>query len=127
MGIRVTITEALIAKVIGARSNGMFMVNTGKTRDWVSKIYLTMHEGRESQKAIHIENEYRMLHKLTLMCFMPREGGTTYMSWDHKHFLYLFINKYPINLPAYIFNYLCTSIRDGIKGRKEYALYKTSI
>jgi len=40
------------------------------------------------------------------------------MSWDHKHFLQFLTNKFPINFPAYIFKYICTSIKEGIKGKR---------
>jgi len=40
------------------------------------------------------------------------------MSWDHKHFLHFLINKFLIKLPTYIFNYLCTSIKEGINEKR---------
>lgn len=51
---------------------------------------------------------------------MPREGGTDYRSWDHNHLLHFLINNFRINLPTYIFNYKCSSIKEGItKGKKQ--------
>jgi len=73
MGIRVTITESIIAKVISARSQGMLMVGTDNKSDWNSKIYKTLHERREFDKASHMKNEHMVLHKMILMCFLPRE------------------------------------------------------
>jgi len=120
MGIRVTITESLIAKVIGARRNGLFMVGTNKKSGLVSRIHSTLYEGRESEKTIDMRDEHMVMYKMILMCFMPREGSTEYMSRDHKTFMTFMVNKYPINLPSYIFNYMCTSINEGIKGKRMF-------
>lgn len=53
MGIGVTITQSLIAEVIGARNGEMFMVGMNKQSDWVSRIMSTRY---------------------------AREGGTDYLS-----------------------------------------------
>lgn len=121
MGIKVTITDSMIAKIIDCRDNGMFFVGTDKTikkSEWAPRIHKSLFKGREFDKIEHLKNEHKFLPKLMIMCFMPREGGTNYMSWDHKHFLLFLLDKFPINLPAYIFNHLCTLIREGIKGRR---------
>jgi len=121
MGIKVTITEVMISRITCCRDNGLYFIGTEKlikTSEWVSRIHKILFEGRDFKKCNHLRKEHRVLQKLMIMCFMPREGGTYYMSWDQKHFLLFLVKKCPINLPAYIFNHMCTSIREGIIGNK---------
>jgi len=121
MGVKVTITEAMISKITGCRDNGMFFTDTNKTiktSEWGPKIHKALFEGRQTEKCVHLRKEHMIHQKLIIMCFMPWEGGTNYMSWDHKYFLCFLVKQFPINLPACIFDYMCNSIREGIKGKK---------
>lgn len=117
-GIKVTIIEVVVEKVVRCRHHGMFEVNIGKKSKWVDRIYQTLHARRPSHKTSEMKDEHKVLHKLIFQCFMPWEEGTNKL-WDHNHFLHFLINKFKINLLAYIFHYMCESIKEGIKGKKQ--------
>jgi len=37
-------------------------------------------------------DEQKVLHKLILECFMPRDGGTDYRSMDHNLYMHFLIH-----------------------------------
>lgn len=121
MGVKVTITKAMIVKITGFKDNGMFFTDTDKTiktSEWGPIIHKALFEGRLNEKCVNLVKEHMVHHKHMIICFMPREGGTDYMSWDHKHFLRFLVKNFPINLPTYISEHMCNSIREGIKGKR---------
>jgi len=55
---------------------------------------------------------------------MPRDGGTHTMSMDHNVFLYFLINHEKVNLPRYMFNYMCWAIKEscGLRRQDKYQM-----
>lgn len=123
MGIRVSITKNTIAKVARCSRYGMFQVNIKKKSEWTYAIVKTLYEGRQSDKTCDLKEEHMVLYKLILECFMPRDGGTDYRSRDHNLFLHFLIKNFKINLPAYMFHYLGSSIKEGITKKRKQVPY----
>jgi len=117
MGVKVTIKESMIASITSCRDNGLHFTDTEKTietSEWGSRIHKALFGGRINEKCVNLLKELRVLQKLMILCFMPREGCTTYMSWDHKHFMCFLVKNFPINLSTYIFEHMCNLIKEGI-------------
>jgi len=49
---------------------------------------------------------------------MTRDGGTGTMSVDHNVFLYFLVNHEKVNLPRYMFNYMCWAIKETCGAKK---------
>jgi len=114
MGIKVTITEEMLANAARCTNYGMFELNVKKDSHWMEKVHKTLYEGRPIDQTCDMQNEHRVLHKLILECFLPRDGGRDYRSRHHNLFLHFLIHKYKIDFPRYMFNYLCWSIKESI-------------
>jgi len=104
--IRVTITKEMLAKSARCTNYGMFEINVKKDSHWMEKVYKTLYEGRPTYKTCDMKNEQRVLRKLILERFMPKDGDTNYRSRDHNLFLHFLIHNYMIDFPKYMFNYL---------------------
>jgi len=71
MGIRVTITENIIARAARCTNEGKFQRNVKKTSSWVNTIKEVFHKDKPSNKFCDMLDEYRVLQKLVLECFLP--------------------------------------------------------
>ncbi|MCI02186.1 hypothetical protein A2U01_0023218, partial [Trifolium medium] len=77
----------------------------------IAQEYYISEEAIPSNKVMDMKEEQRLLVKIMFSSIFPRRGGPDQISWDHKHFTYFLTVGRKINLAAYIFNHLCTSIR----------------
>ncbi|MCH96598.1 hypothetical protein A2U01_0017585 [Trifolium medium] len=119
MGFKATLTQSHIAKLLKIPNNGVFMSfkpGMGKKSSFVARIakkcYLKEDE-EPSNKVKDMKDTQRLLARIMLGSFFPREGGTGQLSWDHRHFIYFLSVGTKMKLPAYIFNHLCKSIRSA--------------
>ena len=106
MGIRVTIIEDVIARAARCSNTRKFQWNLKKISSRVNTIKEVLHKDKPTNKFCDMLNEYRVLQKLVLDCFLPRSGGTNIMSLDHSVLLFFLINHEKVNLPRYIFNHM---------------------
>ena len=118
LGLEMVITESLIRSLLQIPSGGLFVTGQKGDSEFPDKIEATLHEGRPSKKVIDMATDHRIIYKIVLGCLLPRESSTDQMSWDHKHFMTFLLNKFPIDLPAYIFQHLCYSINETRKHQK---------
>src|SRR4030066_399812 len=118
LGLEMVITESLIRSLLQVPSGGLFVTGQKGDSEFADKIEATLHEGRPSKKVIDMATEHRIIYKIVLGCLLPRESSADQMSWDHKHFMTFLLSKYPIDLPAYIFQHLCYSINETKKHQK---------
>ena len=102
MGVDVTITQSMIARILKVSEGGMFLKGTNSTSEWAKEIFKELHEYRDSDKINDMRVEHRVLYKIILACILPREGGTDQMSWDHKHLMLFLIRNMPVDFPQYI-------------------------
>lgn len=124
MGIEVTITQSQNAKLIGEDNRGICLFKTGKTNSYASLIKNKLFEnGSESDEAKNMLVQKRLLYRIPIGCLIPREGSTDQIPKDCKHFILFLVNKHEINLPAYICNHLCESIRERKKHQKKNVPY----
>ncbi|MCI16928.1 hypothetical protein A2U01_0038074 [Trifolium medium] len=88
----------------------------GKKSSFVARIakkcYL-MEDIEPSNKVKDMKETQRLLARIMLGSFFPMEGGTDQLSWDHRHLIYFLLVGTKMNLPTYIFNHLCKSIRSA--------------
>ncbi|RHN45523.1 hypothetical protein MtrunA17_Chr7g0232191 [Medicago truncatula] len=106
MGIRTTITREVIVKAAKCSNTSKFQLNVKKNNPWIKKINETLHKVRPTDKTLDLLDEHRVLHKLILECFMPRDGGSEYRSVEYNLFLHFIINHQKVNLLKYMFNYM---------------------
>jgi len=121
MGIIVIITEDIIARAARCSNSRKFHLGVKNDSPWVENINKTLHEGRPSDKTCHMLDDYKVLQKLIIQCFMPRDNGTDYKYLDHNLFLYFLIHYEKANLPKYMSNYMCWAINEScsIKRRRQ--------
>src|SRR4030043_753247 len=108
----------MIRKLLQIPSGGLFVTGQKGDSEFAEKIEATLHQGRPSKKVIDMATDHRIIYKIVLGCLLPRESSTYQMSWDHKHFMTFLLSKYPIDLPAYIFQHLCYTINETKKHQK---------
>src|SRR4030065_203132 len=118
MGVDVTITQSMIARVMKVSEGGKFLKGSNSTSEWAKEIFKELHEDRDSDKINDMRVEHRVLYKIILACLLPREGGTDQMSWDHKHLMLFLIRNMPVDFPQYIFNHLCQSLKENQSKKK---------
>src|SRR4030066_891077 len=118
MGLDVKITQSMIAKATKAPNAGMCLIGTHGSSKWVKEIFNELHDGRDSDKLKDMALEHKILYKIVLSSILPRDGSTDQMSWDHKHLMTFLIKNIPVNIPEYIFNHMCQSLRDTQSKKK---------
>ncbi|MCH86176.1 cullin-like protein [Trifolium medium] len=118
-GYKATLTQSHIAKLLNIPNNGVFITfkpGMGRKSSFVGRIakkcYL-QEDIEPSNKVKDMKDTQRLLARIMLGSFFPREGGTDQLSWDHRHFIYFLTVGTRMNLPAYIFHHLCKSIRSA--------------
>src|SRR4030042_1942048 len=127
LGLEMVITESLITTLLQIPSGGLFVTGHKGDSEFADRIEATLHERRPSKKVINMATDHRIIYKIVLGCLLPRESSTDQMSWDHKHFVTFLLNKFPIDLPAYIFQHLCYSINETRKHQKLNVPYTSPV
>src|SRR4030066_1813754 len=75
MGVDVTITQSMVAKVMKVSEGGMYLKGSNSTSEWAKEIFKDLHEERDSDKINYMRVEHKVLYKIILACILPREGG----------------------------------------------------
>jgi hypothetical protein len=127
LGVPVSITRKHFAELLQIPNEGFFQVDTDKPPPLTkhrAEIKDTLYEdpthmGRTSG----LFKVAKLLHKILLSTIIPRVGGTDQISWDQRHLLLFLVKGTKLNLPAYLFHYLCTYIRNTTEKSKHWVAY----
>ncbi|PNX81978.1 hypothetical protein L195_g038004, partial [Trifolium pratense] len=121
-GFEVVITQTTIAELLKIPNEGFCIdfSKEGKDSPYANMINRYLYESELTEptnKTLHLKKLVKVLVKIMQGSIFPRSGGTGQVSWNHRHFLYFLYQSKPLNLAAYIFNQLCSSIRVGMAVR----------
>lgn len=129
MGVDVTITQRDIAKLLRATDTRRFILNTTESSPEADAIKINFFElsgetcSSDFGKVKNMKTDFKLLFKILIGRMIPREDNSNQISWDHRHFIFYLVNKYNINLPAYIFHNLCEAIKESKKHIKNNVPY----
>ncbi|MCI22183.1 hypothetical protein A2U01_0043359, partial [Trifolium medium] len=116
MGMEVSITQDIVAHVIGALNEGTFEPNSEKIKNSEvrSRILQTLFASEgEGNSANDLCLIHKLLFKVLIKSIVPKEGGETHLSWVQRHLLLMLVEEEQIHLPAYIFNRFCEAVEEG--------------
>jgi hypothetical protein len=95
---------------------GKFLVDTDKGQNKVTKyrneIKNVLFETKDNYgKSTNMHIDFRLLFKILTSSVVPRVGSSDQISWDLKHLLLFLVQGVQLNLPAYLFHFLCGYIK----------------
>jgi len=119
MGIPITITKEVIAKVCRVAPTGRFLWNISRNHPLLECFKSVVLKGNPATKLVDIDGQHMMLLKFMTECFFQKGGGSDQPSVDHKLVLYFLAAFDKINLPKYLMHHLCWAIKEGIRGKRK--------
>ena len=119
MGIPLTITEEVIAKVCRVAPTGRFLWNVSRNHPLLKSFKSVVLNGNLATKLVDIDGHHRMLLKFMTECFFQKGGGSDQPSVDHKLVLYFLAAYDKINLPKYLMHHLCWAVKEGMIGKRK--------
>jgi hypothetical protein len=115
--MEVVITQAHIAKMLGLDNEGEIISNYKVGSMYEETIKQDLHlpgtSKSEIGKIASLKPKFLVAFRIMLAFIVTRGGGTDTISWPHKHFIFFMLHRVKINLAAYLFEHLCSSITDG--------------
>ncbi|MCH79291.1 hypothetical protein A2U01_0000037 [Trifolium medium] len=117
MGLKARITRSDFAQLLNVPNAGKFLVDTDKGKSKVTKYRdeikeLLFDNKTDYGKSTNMHMYVRMLFKIITSSIVPRVGSSDQISWDLKHVLLFLVKGEKINLPAYLFHFLCIYIKN---------------
>jgi hypothetical protein len=117
MGIKAEIRRETIAQLLNVPNSGKFLVDTDKGSNKVtiyrSEIKNILFETRDNYgKSTNMYIDFRLLFKILTSSVVPRVDGLDQISWDLKHLLLFLVQGVQLDLPAYLFHFLCGYIKN---------------
>jgi len=122
MGIPLTITEEVIAKVCRVAPTGRFLWNVSRNHPLLKSFKSVVLNGNLATKLVDIDGHHRMLLKFMTECFFQKGGGSDQPSVDHKLVLYFLAAYDKINLPKYLMHHLCWAVKEWMRGKRKQIL-----
>jgi hypothetical protein len=101
MGIPITITEEVIARMIRRAAEGNYKegLNNNKTSPWIEIVNQTMFNSKKKRKYCDLKLDHKLLLKIQNENLLPKGGGEDQPSLDHRVFLHFFMTKKKANVP----------------------------
>jgi hypothetical protein len=128
MGLKARITRSDLAQLLNVPNKGKFLIDTDKGKTKITKYQseikdLLFLNKEDYGKSTNLHLNVRILFKILTSSIIPRVGGADQISWDLKHFLLFLLKGEPINLPTYIFHFLCLYIQNTKEKNKTLVAY----
>jgi len=119
MGIPISITEEVIAKACRMAPEGRFLRNVNKKDALFACYNNLLLKGNPATKLVDMDVKHIILLKIVNECFFQKGGGADQPNLDHKLALYFLAAYQALNLPRYIMQHLCWTIKEGTKGKRK--------
>jgi hypothetical protein len=129
LGMPSKITRKDIADLLQIPAEGKFFINTDKPPPFIkyrNVIKETLYEvptQTQLGKTSGLHKNVRLLHKILISTIIPRVGGSDQVSWDQRHMLLFLVKRIKMNLPAYLFHFLCTYVNNTTELGKTWVAF----
>jgi hypothetical protein len=117
MGIKAEIRRETIAQLLNVPNTGKFLIDIDKGQNKITKyrnkIKNVLFETKDNYgKSTNMHIDFRLLFKILTSSVVPKVGSSDQISWDLKHLQLFLVQGVQLNLPAYLFHFLCGCIRN---------------
>jgi rRNA maturation protein Nop10 len=121
------ITRKDIAELLKIPAEGKFFINTDKPPPFTkyrNAIKENLYEVQtQLGKTSGLHKNVKLLHKILISTIIPRVGGSDQLSWDQRHMLLFLLKGTQMNLPAYLFHYLCSYVNNTTEQGKTWVAF----